>query len=322
MVNDNTNLRNAAKTKNDDFYTQYADIEKEMSYYKDYFKDKIVYCNTDNADSNFVKYFVDNFESLGLREVIATSYADEGKGEGYIYNGSEYKVKLKGNGDFRSKECETWLKKADVVVTNPPFSLFREFVSQLMEFNKDFIIIGNGNAVTYKEVFQYIKNDLIWLGASKGMGGKAMEFLVDEEFYDSTKGTMNRTEDGKYYVSVMMCTWFTNIPHSKRNEELILTKSLNEGYIKYDNYDAIEVPKTKDIPMDYNGVMGVPISFLDKYCPTQFEILGLAADKRDDCEWFIKGEETYLDDKHKRFVGMVLNGKATYARLLIKRRLP
>ena len=324
MGQKNTNLHIAKKSKNDEFYTLLSDIEKEMYHYREFFKGKVVYCNCDDArESNFFKYFSLNFEHLGLKKLITTGYKENGKGVVLIYEGdkngnrrvddNEIIVKeLDGNGDFRSAECIEFLKEADVVVTNPPFSLFREYVAQLMEYKKKFIIIGNGNAVTYKEIFPLIKNNEMWLGAGKGMGGKAMEFYVNADMYDATKGSVNRIENGKCYVGVMMCTWFTNIPHKKRNTPLDLYKTYDSNeYPKYDNYDAIEVSKVADIPMAYQGVMGVPITFLDKYCPTQFEIVGIT----EKAEYL---KPLYIDGCEK-YDRPYVNGKRMYSRLLIKR---
>lgn len=204
---------------------------------------------------------------------------------------------LKGNGDFRSDECREILEKADIVVTNPPFSLFREFIVQLVEYEKKFIVIGNGNAVKYNEIFPLIQKKQIWLGVSKKMGGSPMMFLVNEDFFDAEKGTANKVKDGKCYVGVMMCCWFCNVEHNKENKMLVLTRHYNEkDYPKYENYDAINVDRVCDIPMDYDGIMGVPISFLDKYNPNQFEIIGRATQPR------------------------LIGGECKYTRFLIKRR--
>ena len=311
MASKNTNLRKAQKAKSDEFYTQLSDIENEMKYYKDFFKGKVVYCNCDDArESNFFKFFSKKFHDYGLKKLITTGYKEDGKGVVLVYEGDKngnnrvddeeiITTELQGNGDFRSEECIEFLKEADVVVTNPPFSLFREYVAQLMEYGKKFLIIGSMNAITYKECFSYIKKNELWLG---------MNWIKD---FIQPNGEIKKFGN--------IC-WYTNIEHNRRNTPLDLYKRYsNEYYLKYDNFDAIEVSKVAEIPMDYEGVMGVPITFLDKYCPTQFEIIGLAADKRDKCELFIKGAPTYLDDKHKKFVGLVLNGKATYARIIIKK---
>ena len=324
MAKNNNNLRTAKTAKNDEFYTQLTDIEKECKHYRDFFRGKVVYCNCDDArESNFFKYFAMNFEFLGLKKLITTGFKADGHGVIFTYDGDKngnhivddeeiVVTEMQGNGDFRSEECIALLKEADVVVTNPPFSLFREYVAQLMEYNKKFLIIGNGNAVTYKEIFPLIKENKLWLGAGKGMGGKAMEFTVPESKYDSTKGSVNRIENGLCYVGVMMCTWFTNIDHSKRHETLDLYKNYSaEEYPKYDNYDAIECGKVADIPMDYDGVIGVPISFLDKYCPEQFEIVDARDVALNDKQ---RNKNTYLI----KDADSAINGKPTYARIAIR----
>ena len=260
----NENLHKAKTAKNDEFYTQLSDIEKEMVHYKDHFKGKTIYCNCDDArESNFFKFFSLNFEKLGLKKLITTGYKADGQGVALIYEGDkngnrlpdteEITIRpLQGNGDFRSEECIEFLKEADIVVTNPPFSLFREYIAQLMEYGKKFIIIGSQNAITYKEVFPFIKEDKLWLGVSP----RSMEFILP----NGEKGVVN-------------ACWFTNLEHNKRHRPLDLYKHYSNEYKHYDNYDAIEVSKVCDIPMDYDGVMGVPITFLDKYCPDQFEIV-------------------------------------------------
>ena len=256
----NANLTKAKKAKCDEFYTQLTDIEKEMRHYKAFFKDKIVYCNCDDArESNFFKYFSLNFEHLGLKKLICTGYKECGKGVVLVYEGDkngnrivddeEITIKeLEGNGDFRSEECIEFLKEADVVVTNPPFSLFREYVAQLMEYGKKFLIIGNQNAITYKEIFPYIKNNELWLGAT---GIKDMAFKVPSS-YGARETRFWVDENGQHWRSLGNACWFTNISHNKRNTELDLYRKYDaDVYPKYDNYDAIEVSKVADIPMDY-----------------------------------------------------------------------
>ena len=283
----NNNLHRAKAAKNDEFYTQLEDIENELKYYKDYFKGKVVYCNCDGflnkEKSNFFVYFSLNYEFLGLKGLICTKYNPNGKGKKYEYYGDlngnncpdEEEIctsDLEGDGDFRSEECIELLKKCDIVCTNPPFSLFRQYVAQLFEYNKDFLIIGNVNAISYKEVFPLIKENKMWLGVSITSGDR--KFVVPDNYPLNAAGC-GIDENGKKYIRVKGVRWFTNLDHKKRHEELLLYKKYNtEEYPKYDNYDAIEVSKTKDIPMDYEGIMGVPITFLDKYCPTQFEIVG------------------------------------------------
>ena len=302
MASKNTNLHSAKKAKNDEFYTQLSDIEKEMAHYKDFFKGKIVYCNCDDArESNFFKFFSNNFESLGLKKLITTGYKADGKGVKLVYEGDKngsfmvddeevVMTELEGNGDFRSEECIDPLKECDVVVTNPPFSLFREYVAQLMEYGKKFLIIGSMNAITYKEIFPYIKNNELWLG---------MNWVKD---FVQPNGEVKKFGN--------IC-WYTNIGHSRRNTELDLYKKYSaDDYPKYDNYDAIEVSKVSEIPTDYDGVIGVPITFLDKYCPTQFEIVGIMSGAKG--ETFTNGN----DGRAKFYV----NGKGVYARILIRRK--
>ena len=253
MAKGNTSLNRAKRAKNDEFYTQKKDIEKELIHYHSHLKDKIVYCNCDDyRKSKFVEYFMENFEKIGLKKLISTGFSKDGQGTYSEYDGTVFKTGfLRGNGDALGEECTEILKQADVVVTNPPFSLFRKYVSHLMKYEKKFIIIGNGNAVTYKEIFPYIKNNELWIGAGKGMGGKAMEFYVNADVYDASKGSVNRIENGKCYVGVMMCTWFTNINHTKRNTPLDLYKKYSaDEYPKYDNYLGFNVNKVIDIPVD------------------------------------------------------------------------
>ena len=333
-----------------------ADIEKELRYYTKSFEGQVVYCNCDDyQQSNFYKYFYYNFHYLKLKKLICTGYKADDNGLYAIYDGvTEVTGKLNGDGDFRSEECIEYLKQADVVVTNPPFSLFRQYVKQLMDYGKKFIIIGNQNAITYKDIFQLIKDNKIWLGINSN---KTMEFNIPMNYEK-----WDRIEGDRKYCKGPAISWFTNVPYVYERKPLILTKSYYDNpsaYPKFDNFDAINVNKVADIPYDYDGVMAVPITFLKNYCPTQFEIikfrkgdddkdlsvngktpyfrilikkkddltpipaqfeiLGLAADKRDENPLWIKGKETYLDEKHKKFVGMVLNGKATYARIIIKK---
>ena len=313
----NNNLHTAKATKNDEFYTQLEDIENELKYYKDYFKGKVVYCNCDGflnkEKSNFFMYFSLNYEFLGLKGLICTKYNPNGKGRKYEYygdlNGNNYPDEeeiftsdLEGDGDFRSEECIEILKKCDIVCTNPPFSLFRQYVAQLFEYKKDFLIIGNVNAISYKEVFPLIKENKMWLGVSITSGDR--KFVVPDNYPLNAAGC-GIDENGKKYIRVKGVRWFTNLDHKKRHEELLLCKKYNEEeYPKYDNYDAIEVGKTKDIPMDYNGIMGVPITFLDKYCPTQFEIVGQ----------MMTTKVTEFN-----FGYPYIDGKKKFARVLIKR---
>ena len=315
----NSNMHAAKVAKNDEFYTLLTDIEKEMSHYKDFFKGKVVYCNCDDArESNFFKYFSKNFEFLGLKKLITTGYKAEGKGVVLIYEGDKngnHKVEdneivvreLEGSGDFRSEECIEFLKEADVVVTNPPFSLFREYVKQLMDYGKKFIIIGNQNAITYKEIFPYIKNNELWLGVS--MNGANRWFYAPDNYEVKENAAGYKVENGRKMFFVNGVVWFTNISNEKRNKKLDLIRRYSNEYPKYDNYDAIEVSRVENIPMDYDGVMGVPISFLHKYNPEQFEIVGLMSGA--------KGENlTNGNDGRAKFY---IGGKGVYARILIKK---
>ena len=290
-------LTSAKTRKNDEFYTQLSDIERELKHYKNHFKDKVVLCNCDDPRvSNFFHFFSYNFEKFGLKKLIATCYKNqemnlfsENKSEQAIYleydgdkNGNNVPdpneigiKKLKGDGDFRSKECIELLKQADIVVTNPPFSLFREYVSQLIEYDKNFLIIGNINAISYKEIFKIIKENKAWLGVNMGRGISGFIVPKHYELYGSEARV---DEEGNRIVATNNCLWLTNLDTAKRHEDIILYKNYTaEEFPTYDNYDAINVNTTKDIPYDYNGVMGVPITFIDKYNPEQFEIVGQMA---------------------------------------------
>ena len=314
------NLGAAKNAKQDEFYTQLTDIEKEMRYYRKHFKGKTVLCNCDDPfESNFFKYFVLNFNRLGLKKLIATCYSgspiagtqlalhevlggdtDRGNrpykavvtkvydtsGDGgvdmldvaQLFRTHENELEvLDGNGDFRSEECLTLLDEADIIVTNPPFSLFREYVSVLVNHNKQFIIIGSQNAITYKEIFSLLMQNRMWLGYGSG----DMAFTVPAD-YEPRETRYWQDETGQKWRSMGNICWYTNLDIKKRHEELIPVKRYDPVlYPKYDNFDAIEVSKTADIPCDYPGIMGVPITFMDKYCPEQFVILG----RRGDLEW-------------------------------------
>lgn len=290
----NSNLADAKKAKEDEFYTQLPDIERELRHYKKHFKGQVVYCNCDDPRvSNFFHYFSYSFEELGLKRLIATCYKNQdadlfsqNNSEKAIfleYNGdknhnmvpdpSEIGVQpLEGNGDFRSPESIELLKQADIVVTNPPFSLFREFVTLLNKHDKKFILVGNQNAISYKEIFRLIQEDKMWLGNHNG----DMSFRVPDS-YPPRETRFWVDEEGKKWRSLGNACWFTNLDIAKRHENLILYRTYSpEEYPTYDNYDAIEVARVADIPADYDGVMGVPLTFLDKYNPEQFEILGLS----------------------------------------------
>lgn len=345
LKNLNKNLIQAKNAKKDEFYTQLADIENELRHYRSHFASKVIYCNCDDPyESNFFKYFAANFNAFGLKKLITTSFVPSpiagsqlplfemaglkpaGKQpfkieiqqvkdinrngainlddvELLLRQDKNVATPLQGNGDFRSDECVELLKQADIVVTNPPFSLFREYVAQLVEYDKKFIIIGNINAVTYKEVFKLIKENKIWLGASIHSGDR--EFRVPNDYPLEAAG-FRVDELGNKYICVKGVRWFTNLDYEERHEKLALYKKYNpQEFPKYDNYDAINVNKTSDIPMDYDGVMGVPITFLDKYNPEQFEIIGI---------------DRYVEDNPNYGKRFTLNNKEIYARVLIKHK--
>lgn len=322
MANKNKLLHTAKAAKNDEFYTRLTDIEKECKNYKDYFKGKTILCNCDDPRvSHFFNYFASNFEKLGLKKLITTCYKNknpnmftkyDSKTAVFLeYTGDKNKnrtpdlneievIELKGDGDFRSDECIKLLKQADIVCTNPPFSLFREYVAQLIEYKKKFLIIGNKNAISYKETFTLIKENKLWAGVRSFSGG--MWFIVN-----SDSENFDKIEDGIKYKNVP-AIWLTNLDHNKRHEKLPLYKTYKNNktdYPKYDNYNAINVNKTADIPMDYDGVMGVPITFLDKYNPEQFEII---SDSR-----YHDGHD-FADDIN------IVNGKLLYRRILIRKK--
>lgn len=340
MARANSNLTKAKSAKNDEFYTQYVDVEKEIEAYLEYdqdtFRGKAVYCNADDPfESNFFRYFILNFNRLGLRSLITTSYkpspvantqiglfgddvtlepvkgrpkvtankfiineVHDTDGDGQFNlkdvaaqlkaNKSNEWTPLEGDGDFRSSECIELLKQADIVVTNPPFSLFRDFIAQLMEHKKKFVVIGNMNAITYKEIFPLLKDNKMWLGAGKN-DGRNVWYQVPNHYEN-----FHKEEDGKKYAFVAGTIWFTNLDHGRRHKTLpLMTESeivkfgTKKPFVKYDNYDAIDVPLVKYIPSDYKGVMGVPISFLSKHSPEQFEILGITK------TWFGMATKTY-----------------------------
>ena len=341
----NKNMSDAMRNKKDEFYTQLSDIENELRHYKEHFRGKTVLCNCDDPyESNFFKYFALNFNNLGLKKLMATCYDgspimgqelqlftfdDEGEdkriaykveitevtdtnGDGVVnladvqyllQNDKNVLTLLKGHGDFRSAECIEMLKEADIVCTNPPFSLFREYLAQLIKYEKKFLIIGNMNAITYKEVFPLIMKNKLWMGPSITSGDR--KFWVPDD-YELRAAGCGIDETGRKFIRVKGVRWFTNLDHKKRHEELILFKNYNpDDYPKYDNYDAINVNKTQDIPCDYDGVMGVPITFLDKYNPKQFDIIGQMA---------TTAKTTY------NFGYPYVHGKKIYARILIRRK--
>lgn len=300
----NTNLHKAKKEANDEFYTQYDDIAKEIEHYKEHLKGKVVYCNCDIPHfSNFHKYFLNNFKELELKKLIVTGYVKNGNGRCSIYDGEKSTdYDLLGDGDFRGDECIDMLQKADVIITNPPFSLFREFIKVVVDNNKDFIVVGSKNAITYKDVFPLIKENKMWLGV-KSLGVDTYfdipKVYADELVAYKKEGSAYKIINGRIMGRVQIC-WFTSF-NVRKNDYLELTKEYNESeYPKYDNYDAINVDKTKDIPKDYYGVIGVPITFLDKHNQNQFEIVK-----------FRKGD----DGKDLR-----VDGKDKFNRVLIKRK--
>jgi len=337
----NRSLRAAKAIKQDEFYTQLSDIEKELRNYTAHFKGKTILCNCDDPlVSNFFHYFSHNFEKLKLKRLITTCYKSNSAdlfskhdfeyGKYLVYEGDKNGNRLpdpdeigihelKGDGDFRSPECVTLLKQADIVVTNPPFSLFREYVDQLIEHDKKFLIIGNHNAISYKEIFSMIKEDRMWLGYTHPIA-----FVVPDH-YEMREVRSWRSEDGTNWRSLGNACWFTNFDIQKRHEELITVRSYNAAdYPQYDNYNAIEVSRYKDIPRDYQGVLGVPVTFLDHYNPEQFEILGIT-DRGN--VWGLKTKEYTRDDtpnandlNRRAAINLDNRLKATYARLLIRKK--
>lgn len=323
----NRNLHKAKSNKKDEFYTQLVDIENELRHYSDHFRGKVVYCNCDDPRvSNFFHYFAYNFRVLGLKKLITTCYKnqqmdmfsqhDAEKAIWLEYDGTRNETGvpsvedigihyLEGDGDFRSAECIELLKQADIVVTNPPFSLFREYVAQLIEYDKKFLIVGHQNAITYKEIFPLIKENKLWLGITPR--GKDMLFDVPKDYAKelvATKkeGSAYRIVDGVVYGRLGSASWYTNLDYRQRHEELILYKSYSPAeYPKYDNYDAIEVSKVAEIPRDYDGAMGVPITFLNKYNPDQFEIVG--------------ADYEFTRETKGRFY---VDGRRLYARIVIR----
>lgn len=311
----NSTLCKANKTKNDEFYTQISDIENELKHYREHFNGAVVLCNCDDPEwSNFWKYFHLNFEFLGLKKLITTHYDPseptykmeyEGGNDNNITVGKI--TPLKQNGDFRSPESIELLQEATIVVTNPPFSLFREYISQLMEYDKKFIVIGNMNAITYKEIFPLIQNNKLWLG--NGFKAGNAYFRIPKNAISSyAKGVYDETTG---LVKFRNCNWFTNLDIAKRHEPIDLVETYSpEKYPKYSNYDAVEVGKVLDIPVDYDGMMGVPITFLDKYNPNQFEIIGISGDL---------AEPLYIDG-HKKSGRFYVGDKRMYDRIVIKRK--
>ena len=341
----NKNLNAAKNAKKDEFYTQLTDIERELQHYWQHFRGKTILCNCDDPyESNFFKYFALRFNQLGLKKLICTCYDGspvagtqlslfsldtEGNEKKTAYkveitevkdmNGDgavdltdvEYLIKndknvlsvLRGNGDFRSNECIELLKQADIVVTNPPFSLFREYIGQLMEYEKSFLIIGNQNNVTYKEIFPLLITDKVWLGYKSG----DMAFKVPED-YEPRETRYWQDSTGQKWRSLGNICWFTNLDHNKRHEEIdLICRYSPEEYQVYDNYNAININRVDDIPYNYDGIMGVPITFLDKYNPEQFTIIGI---------------DRYVKDNPNYGHRFKIKGKEVYARILIRNKHP
>lgn len=329
MANENSGLHSAKRNKNDEFYTQIVDIERELAHYRRHFKGKVVYCNCDDPYvSAFFEYFTKNFEFLGLKKLITTCYKSQ-RLDLFSQGDSEQAIKLeymggapnslpmagdigvtplKGDGDFRSQECIDILKEADIVVTNPPFSLFTEYVVHLTKYDKKFIIIGHQNAITYKDVFPLIRENKMWLGY--GFKRNMAHFIAPHY-----KDTASDADHREGMIRVSGVVWYTNLDHNKRHEEMILVQRYrnNEAaYPRYDNYNAIEVAKTQHIPMDYDGAMGVPITFLTKYNPEQFEIIGCS---------YSYGEPIGYHNEDASF-DVSINGEQKYKRLFILNRNP
>ena len=364
----NRNLQNAKAAKNDEFYTQYADIEKEMNAYLDYnpdvFRGKTILCPCDDPEwSNFTKYFAQNFDRFGLKKLISTSYAYNSKNpkpdfdwqptlfefEDEKYNAEKSPKNgkiftltdkdepprnidtldwnyLVGDGDFRSDEVRKLRDEADVIVTNPPFSLFREFVAWICEANKSFAVIGNMNAITYKEIFPLIKENKMWLGATGFVSDMVFGVPEGTNVKDSDRQKAERLGYRGNFTRLGNSCWYSNLEHGRRHRPLNLLSYKENiedsrhndirgiGYKQYDNYDAIEVPYTDAIPSDYDGAIGVPISFLDKYCPEQFEILGATESEG-------KGFSNGLWDESSGISQATVNGERVYKRIFIRRKI-
>lgn len=326
----NKNLAKAKSAKKDEFYTSLNDVENEMCRYEKHFEGKTVFCNCDDPyESSFWFYFHKRFKSLGLKKLVATHYNERGKSFKLEYMGGDdnniysgVKTELNNDGDFRSEECIELLKEADIVVTNPPFSLFREFMALLVEHDKDFIVWGNVNAVTYKEIFPLIKEEKVWFGY---LVNKTCYFKIPDHYDKWDEKYTEKMNDGNKYAKVPSITVFTNLDIPKRHQPLDLVfyyEDEPEKYPKYENYDVIEISKVKDIPADYEGVMGVPITFFGKYCPEQFEIIGIACGN----SWanYTKTLKALSFNPNIKYGGGlgsgIVNGKAKYARILIRNK--
>lgn len=324
-------LNKASIAREDEFYTKMSDIEKELKHYKEHFRDKVVFCNCDDPEtSNFWKYFELNFNFLGLKKLISTHYEDsrpsyklelihDKNGDGRVDKQDIIKTPLAQHGDFRSQECIEIMDSADIIVTNPPFSLFREYIALLLEHKKSFLVIGSQNNVTYKEIFPLLKDNKLWLGYHSG----DMEFIVPD--YYKPRATRYREENGIKYRSMGNICWFTNLDIQKRHEDMILYKAYNsEEFPTYDNYNAINVNKVADIPCDYFEVMGVPITFMNNYNPDQFEILGIT-DRQNTSglrskKYTVDDVPNFNDLNARSVLKIGDTYKAMYARILIRRR--
>ena len=357
----NSDLNNAGRAKKDEFYTQLPDIEEEMKHYRKHFKGKTVLCNCDDPfESNFFRYFALNFNRLGLKKLIATCYSGspivgtqlsffgdedeerrtpykavvssvrDANGDGStnmldieeLFRVGENSIeRLEGNGDFRSKECLDLLDQADIVATNPPFSQFRDYVKTLVEHEKKFIIIGNVNAITYKEIFPLIMENRVWLGASIHSGDRA--FFVPDDYPLNASGC-GIDDSGRKFIRVKGVRWFSNLDYRQRHEELILVRKYNpEDYPKYSNFDAIEVSKTGDIPYDYKGLMGVPITFLDKYSPEQFEIVGISSSLARPIKDCVEQDAVYAKGGPRFYIPVgPKEYKRCYDRIVVRNRRP
>lgn len=322
----NRYLNHAKKVKNDEFYTRLEDIEAELKFYRRHFKNKVVLCNCDDPRiSNFFHYFSHNFEALGLKKLITTCYKNQNmdmfsahdaeaaialeydgdKNNNRVPDIEEIGIRpLKGDGDFRSDECIALLEQADIVVTNPPFSLFREYIAQLVEYDKKFLVVGTWNAIAYKDIFSLLKDDKLWIGINSNRNFSG--FIVPDHY--PLHGTEARLDEhGDRIVSSNNTCWFTNLDNSKRHENLVLHCKYNpDDYPKYDNYDAINVGKVNDIPGDYDCLMGVPVTFLDKYNPDQFEIVGI--------------DRVLVKEKTGKGIRFYIDGKELFARIVIRKR--
>ena len=312
----NENLHKAKDAKNDEFYTQLTDVSKELMHYKQHFKDKIVLCNCDDPTwSAFWKYFHLNFSALGLKKLISTHYNRVESTYKMEYEGGDdndievgVKTPLEGNGDFRNQECLDLLDEADIVVTNPPFSLFREYVAVLMEHEKKFLIIGNRNAITHKEIFPLIRDNLLWMGNGFQAGNA---YFSIPEGTDTTVYAKGVYDPVTKLVKFRNCCWYTNLDHAKRHERLVLWKNYSpEEYPKFDNFDAINVNKIAEIPVDYNDIMGVPITYLDKHNPSEYDIVGCTYSYGIPNEW----------DKNTN-MNPIIDGKTIYKRILIRKKV-